>query len=158
MSNYCPFRKVLSIVEPILTKLQALADPTRFAIFECIRCCGGESVYDTETGQCDGGCGEIGGTEVRCVVPCSPSSMSRHFSALREAGLIVTERRGREIYARVERGALASLSAFFGPEYACCEVSSKRKGGPNMPDIKECPCCPGGTCTCPEGCTNCGCC
>ena len=95
--------------------LQALSDPTRFEIFECIRCCGGAGVYDLETGQCDGGTvGSVAACDVRCKVPCSPSSMSRHFGALRDAGLILTERRGRELYARENFDALTALAGHFG--------------------------------------------
>ena len=95
--------------------LQALADPKRFAIFECVRGCGGESLYDTETGECDAGTpGAIAACDIRCKIPCSESQMSRHFTALRDAGLVYTERRGRKLYASVNKEALQMLSAHFG--------------------------------------------
>jgi DNA-binding transcriptional ArsR family regulator len=108
--------------------LQALADPTRFAIFECVRGCGGASAYDTETGECDGGSPDsVAACDVRCKVPCSPSSMSRHFSALRDAGLITTERRGRELFAQLNTEALDLLSQHFGSARACCKKPDLHK-------------------------------
>jgi DNA-binding transcriptional ArsR family regulator len=108
--------------------LQALADPTRYAIFECVRGCGGESLFDTETGECDAGSAySVAACEVRCQVPCSPSSMSRHFAALREAGLVETERRGRELYARVQPDALNLLAQHFAGKGGCCEPSNNPK-------------------------------
>ncbi len=94
--------------------LAALADPTRFAVFQCIRGCGGAAGYDTETGYCDAD--QEGGTalcEVRCRVPCAPNNLTHHLKKLREAGLIETEKRGRTVYARVRPEMLATLSKFF---------------------------------------------
>lgn len=94
--------------------LQALADPTRLAVFECIRGCGGATVYNTVTGECDGGKGDsVAMCHVRCHVPCAPSTLTHHLNVLRDAGLIVTERRGREAYARVLLEALDKLTRFF---------------------------------------------
>ncbi|CAN5480578.1 hypothetical protein BH11ARM1_BH11ARM1_02380 [soil metagenome] len=108
--------------------LQALSDPTRFEIFQCIRGCGGQSAYDTQTGECDGGTRDsVAACEVRCKVPCSPSSMSRHFGALRDAGLITIDRRGRELYAQVSQDAVQKLAAFFASEQACCQSNEVRK-------------------------------
>lgn len=99
---------------------QALGDPTRLAVFECIRGCGGATMYDTATGECDGGTdGAIAACEVRCQVPCAPSTLTHHLNVLRAAGLIQTERRGREVYARVQPEALARLVSF-GSRSACC--------------------------------------
>ena len=118
-------------MDSIFPMLQALADPTRFAIFECIRGCGGESAYDTVTGECDGGrIGAVASCEVRCKVPCSPSSMSRHFSVLRDAGLIATERRGRELYARVLDDSVTRLIRHFELSPCCCAVA--RNEAPTM--------------------------
>lgn len=98
----------------VLRMIQALAEPNRLAIFECIRECGGVSAFDTQTGDCgsdDESC--ISACDVRCRIPCSPSSMSRHFTTLREAGLIETERRGRKLFATVRPEALETLREFF---------------------------------------------
>jgi len=95
-----------------LAKIQALADPTRFAVFECIRCC--------ETSCAEGACtfaeeseDLVAVCDVRCQVECAPSTMTHHLNILRDAGLIETERRGRNLYARVNPHGLAELSQFF---------------------------------------------
>ena len=101
-------------MEDPLKVLQALADPTRFAVFQCIRGCGGTSAYDTETGECDGGSLEaVAVCDIRCQVPCVPSTLSHHLNVLREAGLIDTERRGRTVFARVRQERLVALAGFF---------------------------------------------
>ena len=92
---------------------KALADPTRLAVFECVRGCGGAATYDTETGECDGGRPNgVAACTVRCHVPCAPSTLTHHLNVLRAAGLIETERHGREVYARVLPAALDRLAAF----------------------------------------------
>ena len=101
-------------MESVLPMFQALADPTRLAVFECIRHCGGATVYDTVTGECDGGQADsVAMCHVRCHVPCAPSTLSHHLTVLRDAGLIVTEKRGREVYARVLLEALDRIVTFF---------------------------------------------
>lgn len=94
--------------------LRALADPTRLAVYQCIRECGGEACYDTCTGMCDGGCvGGVASCDVRCQVPCAPSTLTHHLNALRDAGLIETQKRGWEVYAHVRPDALIRIAAFF---------------------------------------------
>jgi DNA-binding transcriptional ArsR family regulator len=103
-------------MDSVLRALQALADPTRFAVFECIRGCGGSSSYDLETGECDAGAtNAVAVCEVKCMVPCSPSTLSHHLTVLREAGLIETEKRGRNVYASVVPSTLLQLELFFTP-------------------------------------------
>ena len=95
-----------------LRVLQALADPTRLAVFDCLRGCGGAAAYDMESGECDAGTpGAVAVCEVRCRVPCSPSNLTHHLGVLRDAGLVHTERRGREVYARLRPEALRDLVA-----------------------------------------------
>lgn len=92
----------------------ALGDPMRFAVFECVRGCGGASAYDTETGLCDAGENHaVASCEVKCRVPCAPNTVSHHLGVLREAGLVATEKRGREVYVRVLPEALTALSDYF---------------------------------------------
>ncbi len=101
-------------MDEVLPILRALADPTRLAVFQCIRECGGEACYDTCTGRCDGGCvGGVASCDVRCQVPCAPSTLTHHLNALRDAGLIETQKRGREVYAHIRSDALMKLNAFF---------------------------------------------
>lgn len=94
-------------VDHILDAFQALADPTRLAVFLCVRNCG-ETLYDPATGECTPVC------DVRCQIPCAPSTLSHHLNVLRAAGLIVTEKRGRQVYAKVVPKTLAALRDFFG--------------------------------------------
>ncbi|MBS1704373.1 MAG: helix-turn-helix transcriptional regulator [Armatimonadetes bacterium] len=97
----------------VLKALQALADPTRMAVFNCIRGCGGASAYDCETGECDAN--EPGGValcDVKCKVPCSPSTLTHHLNVLRDADLVWTERRGRKAYVQIRVETLRALAAF----------------------------------------------
>ena len=101
----------------ILPILRALADPTRLAVFQCIRGCGGTAGYDTATGFCDGGTeGGAAVCDIRCQVPCAPSTLTHHLNTLRDAGLIETQKRGRVVYARIRPDALMKLTAFFALE------------------------------------------
>jgi DNA-binding transcriptional ArsR family regulator len=101
-------------VDDLVKALQALSDPTRFAVFQCIRGCGGETAYDTETGECDGGApGAIAVCDVRCKVPCAPSTLSHHLNVLRDASLIETERKGRMTFARIRPERLHAVARFF---------------------------------------------
>jgi len=102
------------VADDVLPILRALADPTRMAVFQCIRECGGEACYDTSTGLCDGGTeGGVAVCDVRCKVPCAPSTLTHHLNTLRDAGLIETQKRGRIVYACIRREALAKAVAFF---------------------------------------------
>ena len=98
----------------VLPALQALADPTRFAVFNCIRGCGGASAYDCESGLCDAAEPEsIALCDVKCQVPCSPSTLTHHLNVLRESGLIETERRGRKVFVRIRPEAMAKMASYF---------------------------------------------
>ena len=104
-------------MDKVLPILRALSDPTRLAVFQCIRECGGAACYDCRTGLCDGGCdGGVAVCEVRCRVPCAPSTLTHHLNTLRDAGLIETRKRGREVYAAILPSALMTLAAFFALE------------------------------------------
>lgn len=100
--------------DDILPILRALADPTRLAVFQCIHGCGGTAGYDTNTGRCDGGT-EAGAAvcDIRCQVPCAPSTLTHHLNTLRSAGLIETYKRGRTVYVHIRPEALMRLTAFF---------------------------------------------
>ncbi len=96
---------------------QALSDPTRLAVFNCIRGCGGATGYDSETGECDAGePNQASVCDVKCRIPCAPSTLSHHLSVLREAGLIATEKRGRRVYARILEPKMRELEKFFAWE------------------------------------------
>jgi ArsR family transcriptional regulator, arsenate/arsenite/antimonite-responsive transcriptional repressor len=95
---------------------QALADPTRLAVFQCLRGCGGEVTYDAESG------GLVACCDVRCVVPCAPSTLTHHLNVLRNAGLIETVRKGREVFARVVPDGLAKIERFAQAATPCACV------------------------------------
>lgn len=106
----------------MLTALQALADPMRLAVFDCIRGCGGASGYDPRTGECDAGePGAVCLCDVKCRVPCAPSTLTHHLNVLRDAGLIVTEKRGRTVYARVVQASLDRLAGYLASSVGACE-------------------------------------
>lgn len=101
-------------VDDLSKVFQALGDPTRLAVFNCIRGCGGATGYDPETGECDAGePNQASVCDVKCQVPCAPSTLSHHLSVLRDAGLIVTEKRGRKVYARILEPRIRQLETFF---------------------------------------------
>ncbi|MBL8059978.1 MAG: helix-turn-helix transcriptional regulator [Chthonomonas sp.] len=100
-------------MDEALKIFQALSDSTRLAVFQCIRGCGGETAYDTETGCCDATePGAVALCDVKCQVPCSPSTLTHHLNVLRDAGIIETDRRGRQVYVQINGAALAKVASF----------------------------------------------
>jgi len=158
------------VVNDLAKVFQALSDPTRLAVFLCIKGCGGASTYDTVTGECDAGSeGAIAACDVRCHVPCAPSTLTHHLNALREVGLIETERIGRKVFAKVVPSAIEGLVGTFLEAKCCCRhcaskatASQNQSNGGNMENETkccECPCCKGKEeCTCEPNCPNCTCC
>jgi DNA-binding transcriptional ArsR family regulator len=71
--------------------LQALADPTRLAVFE--RLAGGEATVSQITAGLD----------------VSQPAVSQHLAALRRAGLVSDRRAGRFVYYRAEPSGLTPL-------------------------------------------------
>lgn len=107
------------------TAFAALSDPTRWAVFQCIRGCGG-SLYDTDSGECFGNDDRraVSIKEACCSVACAPSTLSHHLSVLRDAGLISTEMRGRQVYAWVEEATLQSLIRHLAETPVCAPAVS----------------------------------
>lgn len=121
-------RSIVVTVDEVIRMIQALNDPTRLAVFQCIRGCGGQSLYDTETGACDAGApGSVAVCTVRCHVPCAPSTLSHHLNTLRDAGLIETEKRGRQVYAKIRQQSLTTLSDFFQQQTVCAGVGTEER-------------------------------
>jgi ArsR family transcriptional regulator len=107
---------------------KALGDPTRIRIFEFLRncCCPVAIDEEHEERAVDGP--TVG--DVCCCVTGSmkvSSTMSFHLKELRNAGLIIMERRGKNIVCRVDREVLAGLASYF---------INDRDGG-NLPQRKE---------------------
>lgn len=72
---------------------KALADPVRLRLFSRVAAC------DGETCVCD----------IQDVGVSQPT-VSHHLKKLREAGLLVSERRGTWVYCRVAPGTLAAMA------------------------------------------------
>jgi ArsR family transcriptional regulator len=87
----------------VALRLKALADPARVKIMSLLFGAGGDGVNG---GQLAGG---LGLTE---------STISHHLAQLRNAGLVLSERRGMNVYHRVDRDAVAALYAVLDPD--CC--------------------------------------
>jgi DNA-binding transcriptional ArsR family regulator len=92
--------------------LTVLGDPSRRRVFEFLRGCCCAVVVDEATGAVRPGCGVTVG-EVCCAVPIAQATVSQHLKALRQAGLIVTEREGKFIRCGVDPRALRCLAAYF---------------------------------------------
>jgi DNA-binding transcriptional ArsR family regulator len=75
--------------------MQALADPTRRAVFEQLRG-GPRSVGDLATG-----------------LPVSRPAVSQHLRVLKGAGLVTDEQQGTRRLYRIEPDGLAELRAWF---------------------------------------------
>jgi DNA-binding transcriptional ArsR family regulator len=75
--------------------MQALADPTRRAVFEQLRE-GPRSVGDLAQG-----------------LPVSRPAVSQHLRVLKGAGLVTDEQQGTRRLYRIERDGLAELRAWF---------------------------------------------
>ena len=79
-------------MDPDIRLLAALADPTRLAIIR-------QLAADTETCACD---------FTECCDVGQPT-VSHHLRVLREAGLVVSERRGQWIFYRIAPGVAERL-------------------------------------------------
>jgi len=93
--------------------LTALGDPSRRRVFEFLRGCCCAVVLDEATGEVRPACGVTVGA-VCCALPIAQATVSQHLKALRQAGLIVTERDGKFIRCGVDPRALRRLAAYFG--------------------------------------------
>lgn len=86
----------------------ALSNPHRLAIFERLcSCCKPGTSCDFEQAA------KIGVGELRTGLSIAPSTLSHHLKTLRDAGLVVMERRGKRVECHVEPEVLAQLARFF---------------------------------------------
>jgi DNA-binding transcriptional ArsR family regulator len=103
LSNQCCCSGFQDASAPKLFK--ALCDPTRVAILVMLARCEGELTVSEVAGCC----------------PIDLSVVSRHLAMLKEAGVLDSEKRGKEVYYKVRPGALvASLRAMADELEACC--------------------------------------
>lgn len=103
--------------------LKALADPTRLSIVDCLvncdcDCC--DSSRETPS-MCL--------VDVRRAVPCAPNAMSRHLQQLRDAGIITTMARGRQVYAQINRSVYDEFIARLSPRLEKPRETINLKGG-----------------------------
>jgi DNA-binding transcriptional ArsR family regulator len=87
----------------IALRLKALADPVRVKIVS--------RLFSSSAGE------EISG-ELAAVLDLSESTISHHLSQLRKAGLVVSDRRGMNVFHRVRPDALQALCTALDP--SCC--------------------------------------
>jgi DNA-binding transcriptional ArsR family regulator len=87
----------------IALRLKALAEPVRVKIVSYL--------FSSLTGE------EISG-DLAGVLNLTESTVSHHLTQLRKAGLVVSERRGANMFHRVRPDALRALCAALDP--ACC--------------------------------------
>ena len=84
---------------------KALCDPTRVSLLVTLARC-----------QC-----ELTVSQMAECCPVDISVVSRHLATLREAGVLESQRRGKEVYYRVRPGALVTaLRAIADELEACC--------------------------------------
>ena len=105
---------IFDVDDALIAMCRALGDPTRARIFAyLLDCCGPVTIGE------DGAVRPLAGAsvgEVCCHVTGSgtiSSNVSFHLKALREAGLVRSERHGRHIVYTIDHAALARLAAVF---------------------------------------------
>lgn len=108
--------------EQLTLAFKALGDPTRLAIFLCLRdCCPHVSFEESGGAQAVDGptvgavCCQITGQEK------ITSTISAHLKELRLAGLITMEKRGKFVVCSLNQETVAALAAFLGENpHDCC--------------------------------------
>lgn len=92
---------------------KALCDPTRVSMLICLARC-----------QC-----ALTVSQVAACCTVDLSVVSRHLATLREAGVLESEKRGKEVYYRVRPGALVTaLRAVADEVEACCPPKQESDG------------------------------
>lgn len=87
----------------VALRLKALADPARVKIVSYL--------FSSSTGE------EISG-ELAASLNLSDGTVSHHLAQLRNAGLVISERRGMYVFHRVHPEALQALCTVLNPD--CC--------------------------------------
>lgn len=87
----------------IALRLKALADPVRVKIVSYL--------FSSDEGeQCSG--------DLASALKLTESTVSHHLTQLRKAGLVLSERRGMNVFHRIRPDALQALCAALDPD--CC--------------------------------------
>ncbi|MEE2059933.1 Rv2640c family ArsR-like transcriptional regulator [Rhodococcus artemisiae] len=84
-------------------RLKALADPTRIRLVSILL---------------TAGAGEVCTCDLATGVDLAESTVSHHLSQLRKAGMVVSERRGMNVYHRARAESLDALRVVLDPN--CC--------------------------------------
>jgi ArsR family transcriptional regulator len=95
-------------IDPIINAFKALGHRHRLQIFlQLANCCCPRTICDSDEAahRCVG--------ELAQELDIAPSTVSHHIKELINAGLIATERRGRNIRCWIEPGVLKMLSNVF---------------------------------------------
>lgn len=103
MSNYRTFS-----AEDLAEIFKALSNPNRLQIFQrLLSCCAPGTICSAKeaTGYCVGELGED--------LAVAPSTLSHHIKELQRAGLIKTQRRGKNIDCFVDPEKVSVLKEFF---------------------------------------------
>lgn len=87
----------------VAMRLKALADPTRVKIMSLL--------FSSQSGE------EASG-ELAAVLELAESTVSHHLGQLRKAGLVISDRRGMNVFHRVKPEALQALCVVLDPN--CC--------------------------------------
>ncbi|OBK27169.1 transcriptional regulator [Mycobacterium asiaticum] len=87
----------------VALRLKALADPARLKIMSYL--------FSSSAGE------EVSG-KLAAVLKLSDGTVSHHLTQLRNAGLVVSDRRGVNVFYRAHPEALKALSAVLNPD--CC--------------------------------------
>jgi ArsR family transcriptional regulator, arsenate/arsenite/antimonite-responsive transcriptional repressor len=93
----------MSTTSPHARALAALGHDARLSIFRLLVKAGGEGLR----------VGDIG-----AHLNLAPSTLAHHLSTLVDAGLVVQDRRGREVFNRVDYPAMRAVLGFLTSE--CC--------------------------------------
>jgi DNA-binding transcriptional ArsR family regulator len=83
---------------------KALSDPTRLAIFECVRDCRSDGCSDDQVSD--------NLTEIAERFGLSLSTVSHHVKELRNSGLITCEKRGQRLHCWIDPEVLSELESF----------------------------------------------
>ena len=87
----------------VALRLKALADPARVKIVSYL--------FSSAAGE------ETSG-DLAAILKLTESTMSHHLTQLRKAGLVLSERRGMNVFHRIRPEALQALCAALDPN--CC--------------------------------------